>query len=82
VIDVPVPASLRIVGYERARPRLRIEHNETVSIGPGVVSSVFYKSLTDIANVLFASVERDMNVTRVAALALFGDKNISGIAEA
>jgi hypothetical protein len=53
-----------------------------VCIGPGIVPGVIDKPSIDIASVLLASVKRDVDTAGLAVLAVFGDENKAGIAEA
>src|SRR5882757_3052640 len=80
VVDVtpPVPAPLGVERRERTRRRLRIKHNQMIGIRPGVVAGIIDETPTDIATVLLAAMQRDMNAARRTVLALHGCKQDSG----
>jgi hypothetical protein len=72
VIDVtpPVPTCLRIRRQIRTRHGLRIEDDEMVRISPRIVPGVVDETLADIVDVLFASVESDMDAARATVQSL------------
>jgi hypothetical protein len=84
VIDVtpPIPASFRIGRQVRARFGLRVENNEMVGIGPGIISGVIDEMSVDVADVLLAAMERDVDAARSTVLAVLRNENITGIAQA
>ena len=53
-----------------------------VRISPSIVPGVVDETLADITDVLFASVESDMDAARATFRTVPGDENIAGIAEA
>jgi hypothetical protein len=67
---------------ETGAPKATSKDNEMVCIGPGIVPGVIDKPSIDIASVLLASVKRDVDTAGLAVLAVFGDENKAGIAEA
>src|ERR1700722_10525714 len=77
VIDVtpPVPTRLRIGRQIRTRRGLWIEGDEMVRVRPGIVPGVVDETLPDIADVLFASVESEMDAARATFRTVPGDEN-------
>src|SRR5262249_5659616 len=84
VVDVtpPVPARVRIVRQVPTGFDLRVEHNEMVGISPRIVTSVIDEPSADVADVLLASMQHDRDAARPAVVAVFGDENIAGVAQA
>ena len=84
LIDVapPVPARLRIKRQIPIRRGLRIEHNQMIGVCPGIVSGIIDETPTDIANILLASMQNDMNAARRAVFACFGNEHVAGVAQA
>src|SRR5258705_11219301 len=84
MVDVapPVPAGLRIGWQVRTRLRLRIENDQVVRIGPGIVAGVVHEPAADVADVLPASMECDVNAAWTALLAILRHERVAGPGQA
>src|SRR5258705_2521323 len=84
MVDIapPVPAGLRISWQVRTRFRLRIENDQVVRIRPGIVAGVVHEPPADVADVLLASMEYDMNAASTALLAILRHEHVAGVAQA
>src|SRR5437667_3235151 len=83
MVDVapPVPAGLRISWQVRTRLRLRIENNQMVRIRPGIVAGVIHEPSVDVTDVLFASVECDVNAASTTLLAILRHEHVASVAQ-
>lgn len=65
-VSPPIEAALGIEGQRVTRDSLRIEHDVAVLFGPRVESALQHVLRADLVRVLFASVERDMELALCA----------------
>src|SRR5258705_7953606 len=84
MVDVapPVPAGLRIGWQVRTRLRLRIENDQVVRIRPGIVAGVRHEPPADVADILLASMECDVNAASTALLAILRHERVAGLGQA